>query len=532
MTALWSGRRTQTALVAVLLAVLGAACSSTKRTVEVGRSTVVTLENRNSRTHEAPSLVVDRLDPKTVYLAEVELQAGEARFYVSSDRGVTWKQSEAPKLVPFTDAGLGPGNPKNIRTELTQDSKGTLYYLFHAHNPADGGSRSVLLGRSTDKGLTWKTSVVVAAPPATPEVSEMNWQAHLAIDPANEQRIYVAWRRAFQVPQGAPARLVRPFLAVSTDGGATFGAPVMLMDKGTGFEGPRLAVATGKLYAFYRENAPAAGPNVPEPRLTTIVASISTDEGKTWKDKVVMGARDASEPVSFYDDVRKTFYLVWHDNRSQDLDTYFSSSKDAENWTEPKQLNDDPKGARIAQFYPKISVAPNGRIDVAWYDYRNDTFPAPTVSPSATAPFLGLTTSFGKFDAVYMTSSEDGGQTWSKNLRVSDVPNDRTIGTGGINFQVQVPLAVASTNSRTVLAWSDTRYGNPDSSTQDIAANVVDRDVKEPGGYRSSDIGFGVLAGVLLGAGIGLWIAVAARRRGEGPERPPAEAPVTADVDR
>lgn len=524
----WRGK-TQMTLPVVVLAVLGAACSSTKTTaIEVGRSTVVTLENRNARTHEAPSLLVDRRDPNTVYLAEVELQAGEARFYVSSDRGSTWKQSEAPKLAPYTDAGLGPGNPKNIRTELAQDSKGALYYLFHAHDPASGGSRSVLLGRSTDKGLTWKTSVVVAAPPATPEAAEMNWQAHLAIDPANEQKIYVVWRRAFQLPQGAPARPVRPFIAISTDGGATFGTPVMLMDKGTGFEGPRIAVVNGKLYAFYRENAPAAGPNVPEPRLTTIVASISTDEGKTWKDKVVMGARDASEPVYLYDDVRKTFYLVWHDNRSQDLDVYFSSSKDAENWTEPKQLNDDPKGARVAQFHPKIAVAPNGRIDVAWYDFRLDTFPAPTVAPTATAPFLGLTTSFGKFDAVFMTSSQDGGQTWSKNLQVSDVPNDRTIGTGGINFQVQVPLAVASTDARTVLAWSDTRYGNADSGTQDIAANVVDRDVKEPGGYRASDIWVGVLAGVLLGTGIGLWIAVAARRR--RPEAPAKAAPVAAAV--
>jgi hypothetical protein len=514
----------RTALSVLVLTTVAVGCSDRPARTEVGRSVVVTDEpTRLSRTHEAPSLLVDRKDPDTVYLAEVELQAGENRFYVSTNRGATWKQSAGPKLAPFTDGGLGAGNPKNIRTELHQDSKGTVYYLFHAHDPAAGGARSILLGRTNDAGITWKTSVVYAAPPGTPEETELNWQAHLAIDPANEQKIYVTWRRAFQLPQGAPSRPVRPFVAVSNDGGATFGPPVMLMDKATGFEAPRLHVVGNKLFAFYRENAPAAGPNVPEPRLTTIVASVSTDEGKTWKDSVVTAQRDASEPVYAYDEQRRTFYLVWHDNRNQDLDVFFSKSADGEKWTEPRQLNDDPKGTRIGQFYPKISLVPGGRIDVAWYDFRNDPFPAPTVAPNATAPFLNLTTDVGKFDAVYMTWSEDGGNSWSKNIRVSDVPNDRTLGTAGPQFFVQVPLAVASGPGWSVLAWSDTRHGNLDNSTQDIATNVVDMEVREPGGYRAADVALGVGAGLLLGAGLAL-CAAALMRRSRKPDTSKSES--------
>ena len=518
--------RKSTAFAAATLAILAVACSTDTTELTVGRSTVVTEENRLSRVHEAPSLLVDRNDPDTVYLAEVELQAGEMRFHVSSDRGETWKQSEGPKLAPYTDAGLGAGNPKNIRTELHQDSTGTIYVVFHAQNPAAGGARSVLLGRSSDKGLTWKTTTIVAAPNATETEAELNWQAHIAIDPANEQRIYAVWRRAFQLPPGSPARPVRPFIAVSNDGGATFGAPVMLMDKGTGFEGPRLIVRDGKLFAFYRENAPAAGPDVPEPRLTKIVASISEDDGRTWKDATVTAQRDASEPVSIYDEESGEFYLVWHDNRNQDLDIFFSKSADGVTWSEPRQLNDDPKGNRAGQYYPKISVVPGERIDVAWYDFRHDSFPAPTVAPNATAPFLALTTNIGKFDAVYTTSSVDGGQTWSKNVRVSDVPNDRTIGTGGINFQVQVPLGIASSGGRTILAWSDTRHGNADSSTQDIASNVVDRDAAEPGGYESSDVVIGLLAGLVLGAGLALSVAVARIRQVTGPTTGATTPPV------
>jgi hypothetical protein len=513
-----STRHRRIGIAAFAFTLLAVGCSSSEKTsLSVGRSSVVTVDNSLSRTHEAPALLVDRKDPNTVYLAEVELQAGQTRFYVSSDRGVTWKQSEAPKLAPYTDAGLGAGNPKNIRIELHQDSAGTIYFLFHAQDPSAGGARGVFLGRSSDGGLSWKTSPVYAAPKATETEAELNWQAHLAIDPANEQRIIAVWRRAFQLPPGAPSRLVRPFMAVSTDGGATFGSPVMMMDKGTGFEGPRVIVRDGKLWAFYRENPPAAGPNVPEPRLTTIVASVSEDEGKTWKDTVITGARDASEPVSIYDEKRKVFYVVWHDNRNQDLDIYFSKSADGVSWSEPRQLNDDPKGARVGQYYPKISLVPGGRIDVAWYDFRHDTFPAPTLSPTATAPFLALTTNIGKFDAVYMASSEDGGDSWGSNIQVSDVPNDRTIGTMGINFQVQVPLAVASTEKRTILAWSDTRYGNFDSGIQDIATNVVDRDIANPGGYESRDVVLGVLAGLVFGAGVMIFAAMRMRRATPAP---------------
>jgi len=511
-------------LIATTFVVVAAGCADEETSVSVGRPTVVTQEERLSRTHEAPSVLVDRKDPDTVYLAEVELQAGENRFYVSSNGGATWKQSEGPRLEPFTDGGLGAGNPKNIRTELHQDSKGTIYYLFHAQDPTAGGARSVLLGRSTDGGLTWRTSPVYVAPKGTEEATELNWQAHMAIDPANEQRIHVTWRRAFQLPMGAPARPVRPFVAVSEDGGATFGSPVMLFDKAAGFEAPRLAIRDGKMFAFYRLNAPAAGAGVPEPRLTSIVASISEDGGKTWKDSEITAQRDASEPVSLYDAERRTFYLVWHDNRNQDLDIFFSKSTDAVTWSEPRQLNDDPKGTRIGQFYPKISVAPGGRIDVAWYDFRDDPFPAPTVAPTATAPFLGLTTDVGKFDAVYLTSSEDQGQKWSKNLKVNDVPNDRTLGTAGPQFFVQVPLAVASRDDSSVMAWSDTRNGNLDNSTQDIATNVIDHAFSTPEEYRSQDVAFGILGGVGFGAGLAMLLSVMAMRRSARGAPAPASA--------
>ena len=72
-----------------------------------------------------------------------------------------------------------------------------------------------------------------------------------------------------------------------------------------------------------------------------------------------------------------------------------------------------------------------------------------------------------------MTSSRDGGATWTPNVRVNDVPIDRTIGSWINNIDVMAPVAVASLKDGAVVAWSDTRNGNAISNTQDIFTGTV-----------------------------------------------------------
>ncbi|MBW3579302.1 MAG: hypothetical protein KY462_16515 [Actinobacteria bacterium] len=64
----------------------------------------------------------------------------------------------------------------------------------------------------------------------------------------------------------------------------------------------------------------------------------------------------------------------------------------------------------------------NGRIDVAWYDYRDDTYPAPQPDPDSG---LTLFNNMRKQDSVYVTSSVDGGRT-GRQRAVNDVRIDRT----------------------------------------------------------------------------------------------------------
>jgi hypothetical protein len=473
-----------------------------------------------SRDEEGPAVLVDRNDPNTVYLAYSEMATGACRFSVSTDRGRTWRPEVAPRLEPFTqNCAMGYATSQNIRTELDQGPDGTIYDVFQANAPDRNGSRSVLVGRSGDGGRSWQTAAVdpgTVAPEPGVEM-EVNFEGHIAVDPADPRHIYAMWRRSFS--RFTPPKTTNPYMSVSDDGGATWSPPQLMFDRNSGFDGPRPIVVGNQLFAFWRESAPPTPANqegpAPAPPVTRLFASVSTDQGRTWTDHEITSANDAGEPVPMYDAVRHTFYVVWHDNRAGELDAYFTSSKDGVAWAPPKRLNDDPTGTTVGQHYPQISMSSSGRIDVAWYDWRDDPFPPPTVGNGQT---LGLFSDRGRFASVYLTSSRDGGATWTPNLRVNDVPIDRTIGSWVNNTDVMAPIAIASFDEGAVVAWSDTRNGNTVSNTQDIFASTVTFEKVTPRRVTGFQAG---LVGLLLGLGVAMCLAVLLGRRVSRPAAAP-----------
>jgi hypothetical protein len=86
------------------------------------------------------------------------------------------------------------------------------------------------------------------------------------------------------------------------------------------------------------------------------------------------------------------------------LDVHFVRSTDnGVTWSSPVRVNDDPMGNGAWQWFGTMSVAPNGRIDVAWNDTRN-------------------TSSMNECQLFYAYSF-DGGATWSKNVQVTPTWN-------------------------------------------------------------------------------------------------------------
>ena len=91
------------------------------------------------------------------------------------------------------------------------------------------------------------------------------------------------------------------------------------------------------------------------------------------------------------------------------------STDDGLTFSPPHRINDDPVNPNKWHFFGTLSVAPNGRIDVVWYDTRNA---ADNIQSQ-----------------LFYSWSTDGGATWAPNVQVSNTfnpqagfPNNQKIG--------------------------------------------------------------------------------------------------------
>lgn len=145
---------------------------------------------------------------------------------------------------------------------------------------------------------------------------------------------------------------------------------------------------------------------------------------------------------------------------------------------------------------PNVSVAPNGRVDVAWWDWRDG------------AAVYG--------NDVYYTYSSDDGDTWASNVRVTDQSIDRRIGYWGNNADMRSRPGIASTDQVARLAWSDTRLAAQGANTQDIFAAAVQLD--EVPGEAGAALWYviAVLAGLIAGGLVLAVLGLVLRLRGAG----------------
>ena len=133
-------------------------------------------------------------------------------------------------------------------------------------------------------------------------------------------------------------------------------------------------------------------------------------------------------------------------------DVMFSRSTDG--WLTfdpPQQINTDASTTNT-QWLGTMSVAPNGRIDVVWLDTRDD--------------FSG-----GYLSALYYCYSDDQGQTWSINKKISEQFDPQ------VGYPQQSKMGdyfhMISDNTGAHLAWSATLNGEEDVYYTHIIPTIV-----------------------------------------------------------
>ncbi|MFP5371541.1 MAG: sialidase family protein [Actinomycetes bacterium] len=390
--------------------------------------------------------------------------------------------------------------------ELVVDGEGVLYWALAVADPNAGGARSVVLARSGDGGESWRTTMVAEAPvPSGPDDAVANFVPDLFVDPFGEapRRVWVSWRRSFSE---ASERPTEGWAAVSTDGGETFEDEVRGVEANPGFDAPRIVMdAEGTVYWFQRERPPSGDegePPVPSP----LLMARSHDAGRTWQESDLGQAHPVmEEPLAAVSPDGQALYLAWADARNGDLDVFFMRSADGGGtWSDPVRVNDDPVGNRRSQKWPRMSVAPDGRVDVAWYDYRND---------EADVPEDDVEFFLGTVNDVYLASSQDGGTTFLGNVRVTEEAIDRSLGTYNTQYFVEVPPGVASGDGAAVVAWSDTRLADAETAAQDVFAARVSL-----GPERSGWLAVLIAVSLVLAvAGVALLLVARRSRRSPGP---------------
>ena len=231
----------------------------------------------------------------------------------------------------------------------------------------------------------------------------------------------------------------------------------------------------------------------------------SSDHGQTWSD-----AKEIEQGNAGFSFNRKwglradpnsdNLYVVWYgtpDPRATrpqaDRDIYMRMSYDSgRTWSDRVLINTDAELADVQHYYPNISIAPNGRLDVAWFDGRHSPMPEIDL-PSGNN---------GGFQDVYYRYSLDGGRTFSDEIKVTDRMIDRRYGVWSINTHIHAPVGMVSTDDTVYLTWQDSRNGTHDGSAEDVYFATVRMHGTPVAAGDVEDDDSGVPRPLLIGAGL------------------------------
>jgi hypothetical protein len=392
-----------------------------------------------------PSVAVNPANPSNIVVAAHDYSDPNyivgISVYRSFDGGKTWLGPV--RMVPTYGDSLSDPS-------LVAGRDGTIYLSYLSV----GVFSEITLAISRDGGATW--DIVRALNYSTSAFYDKPWIA-VGPDPSNPLRdnIYITYTEF----KGFFELNLSIKIIVSRDGGRTFEGPYRVSWEG---KYPDVLVQwsypvvdpKGILYvSFFGVKAEEGiyGIRV----VQGIWVARSVDGGRTFSEPVLAAETHwwfpyYSGPFGFRWVVPTpatavgpdgTIYIAYEDDpdgpEGPDMgDIFLVISKDGgRTWSKPKRINDD---GYATQFFPMIAVRKSdGSIHIAWGDKRLD--------PSGVG-----------YD-IYYTYSRDGGETFAKNIRVTDITVNPMY---GLPFFIGDYFGIAVSADNVYIVWTDSRRGS------------------------------------------------------------------------
>lgn len=432
---------------------------------------------------------------------EASRTGGAVLLARSADLGESWQTSVVRTARGQTDKDAENLRPvQGLAVDRRDGADDVVYLTFSSARPGyrepDAVPSAAMVAVSQDGGRTFTEGTNLADEKvfASQEIRDQAFSAAAAVEAA---------RPASTSPPSPTPVPPAGSKAAEPDQAANFGG------RG-GRNGTVVGVdSEGTAYVLWGAGTANLDPRPPG----ALFLSKSTDEGRTWtttqatpygEDNPTGGPAFAGQQLVVSPD--GTLHIVYGLNPRPTVAAYGevfhrASYDGGATWTDLNALTDDTPEALTAQFFPNISVAPNGRLDAAWWDTRDDP---------------GI-----RSNDVYYAFSEDDGKTWSENRRITDQSVDRRLGVYGLGFDIAAPPGIASADAYALFGWDDTRKSGPaptgfdapkGTGLQDIYTAAAQFDTVKVGG---SGTALKVLAGVvgLLVVGVVLVLVTTLSRR-------------------
>jgi hypothetical protein len=441
--------------------------------------------------HNSPAVARNPSRPDVLAVADrVTSPEFSCSVSLSGDGGGTWRRvafdlpTEAPNCF-WPDVGF--------------DERGSLLVLYTSTGGRFNLPVSVWLQRFEGEA---------PAGPAVRVTGPLGFHSSLGVD---GQRVAVAWLQAGPSTVDKPVGFAPPhalMVARSEDGGRRFSPPATVGEADRLVALPSVVMGPGRqlvvgaldlgddLLDYESRHDSQGGP--PDDGRWRVAAWTSEDDGASFgptsivADDLVIPQRiivNLGPRPGFGRDPRSgRLYATWDAGQGDDRDVYLAWSDDAgRTWTPARPVVRRPG----TQTLPAVSVSPDGRVDVVFYDRGRE--PEDVLAE------------------VVLASSWDGGTSFVTST-VSDRSFDARIGFGSAQNipTIASQMAAVSEQGRALVLWTDTRKGTIDSGRQDIAVAAVR--ARPPRGRRVALLALGSL--LVVGGAV---VELGRRRRRENP---------------